>query len=157
MRKFLLAAICLLMLASCVTRREEKTMEERAFERVIAYKDAFNNGGKDPEGIYPFLSSDIKARISEEEFVKRYRFERTYPYITPFYIFEPVMELDDDKLQGTVTFQQAARIIGMTWTVGIVYENGDYYFRDWEYLVDGSYLEKFKDIPYSLSWYYDIV
>lgn len=155
MRKFLPVAVCLLLLVSCATRRVHEATEKRALERVLAYKEAFNNGGKEPEGIYPFLTSDIKARISEEEFVKRYRFERTYPYITPFYIFEPVMELSEDKKQGTVTFQQAARIVGMTWTVGIVYENGDYYFRDWEYLVDGSYLEKFKDIPYSLSWYYD--
>ena len=39
--------------------------------------------------------------------------------------------------------------------MGFVYEDGDYYIRDWEEFLDGSYLDKFENIPYSLDWYYD--
>ena len=31
----------------------------------------------------------------------------------------------------------------------------DYFVQDWEELIDGSYLEKFEDIPYSLDSYFD--
>ena len=54
-----------------------------------------------------------------------------------------------------VTFLRAARIDGMTYPVELIYENGDYYVQDWASFLDGSYLEKFEDIPYSLDWYYD--
>ena len=40
-------------------------------------------------------------------------------------------------------------------SIGLVYENGDYYILDWEEFLDGSYLEKFENVPYSLDWYYD--
>ena len=43
----------------------------------------------------------------------------------------------------------------MTYPVELIYENGDYYVQDWASFLDGSYLEKFEDIPYSLDWYYD--
>lgn len=144
-----------LSFAGCATKSSARSLDELARDRVFEYMEAFNQGGKHPEGIYRFLSSDLKARISEQDFLEAYLKERSYPYITPFYVFEPVIELSDDGMTGKVTFQQAARIVGMTWECALVYEDGTYYFRDWEYLIDGSYLEKFEDIPYDLSWYYD--
>ena len=149
----LLSVLILLLAAGCATT--SKTYEQIAAERVNAYMEAFNRGGKEPGNIYPFLSSDLRASMSEEDFLAAYLKERSYPYITPFYVFEPVIELAPDRMTGKVTFQQAARIVGMTWECGLVFENGTYYFRDWEYLADGSYLEKFENIPYDLSWYYD--
>ena len=55
-----------------------------------------------------------------------------------------------------MTCIQAARLPGMTYTFGLVYEQGNYSIDDWEALADGSYLEKFENIPYSLDWYYDM-
>ena len=43
----------------------------------------------------------------------------------------------------------------MTYEIRLQYENGDYYVEDWHQFIDGSYLDKFEDIPYSLDWYYD--
>ena len=154
-KALLIAAAVLVCLTGCATKAAGRSPEALAAQRVQAYMEAFNRGGKEPQGIYPFLSSDLRARISEEDFLAAYLKERSYPYITPFYVFEPVIELSPDGMTGKVTFQQAARIVGMTWECGLVFEDGTYYFRDWEYLIDGSYLEKFKDIPYDLSWYYD--
>ena len=155
MRKLLLILLSLFLLAGCATR-VEKQPEELALERAAEYKEVFNRGGKDPSAIYDYLCQSCKDRISRDEFVAAYNKDRSYPYITPLYIFEPVVELSADGLTGSVTYQQAARIVGMTWKTEIVFENGNYYFRDFEYLIDGSYLEKFKDIPYSLDWYYDL-
>lgn len=152
---FLALLLCLLLLSGCATKASPKRLESLALQRVEQYMEAFNRGGKEPEGIYPFLCSEYKAQISEEAFLEAYLKDRSYPYITPFYVFEPEITFSDDMLSGTVVFQQAARIVGMTWTVSFVFENGSYYFKDWDYLIDGSYLEKFEDIPYDLSWYYN--
>ena len=60
----------------------------------------------------------------------------------------------EDGLSGTAVYDQAARIIGMTYEVEFVYENGDYYIVDWEEFLDGSYLDKFATVNYTLDWYY---
>ena len=92
--------------------------------------------------------------MSCEDFCAAWEKERSYPYITPLYLFWP--ELTEYRRDtAVVTFLQAARIEGMTYQVNLVYENGDYYVRDWEEFLDGSYLEKFEDTPYTLDWYYN--
>ncbi len=154
-RAFLLLISILLLFSGCISRAE-KQGEELLMERALQYKEVFNRGGKDPGAIYDYLSLSQRERITREEFVSAYNKDRSYPYITPLYIFEPEVELSEDGLSGHVTYQQAARIVGMKWSVDVVYEDGNYFFRDFEYLIDGSYLEKFEDIPYTLDWYYDI-
>lgn len=155
MRRVLLLLLSLLLLSGCATRSEGPGMES-ALSRANEYKEVFNRGGKDPSAIYDYLSLDCRDRISREDFIAAYNKDRSYPYITPLYIFEPVVVLSEDGLSGSVTYQRAARIVGMTWKCDLVFENGSYYFRDFEYLIDGSYLEKFRNIPYSLDWYYDL-
>ena len=43
----------------------------------------------------------------------------------------------------------------MKYAIEMIYEDGNWYVKDWQQFLDGSYLEKFEDIPYSLDWYYD--
>lgn len=156
MRKaFFLLLLCLMSFAvtSCATavRQGADTLEKRVEE----YKEAVNYGKDNPERIYDFLCEEYREKITEEEFIKAYEKDRTYPYITPLYIWQPEYELSEDGMVAHVVYQQAARIVGMTWSVDFVYENGNYYVRDWDYLIDGSYLEKFEDCIYTLDWYYD--
>ena len=104
---------------------------------------------------YLVLSIDFQGLGSasfqtEEEFCKAFKKERTYPYITPLYLnSDPRVKLSGDKKTGTVEYDQAARIVGMVYDIRLVYENGDYYVMDWEDFLDGSYLDKFEDIPYA--------
>lgn len=130
---------------------------DRAEERANAYADAINHDYREPEKIYRFLTAEIRSAISEEAFCEAFAKERSYPYITPLYIFYPELTIAPDRKAARVVFKQAARIVGMEYTVRLVYENGDYYVEDWERFIDGSYLNKFDHIPYSLDWYYDIV
>ena len=102
------------------------------------------------------MTEDVKTRISQPAFCAAFAKDRTYPYITPLYLFYPEVSMADDGLSATVVYQQAARIIGMTYTVRLVYENGAYYVDDWERFIDGSYLEKFENCPYTLDWYYNL-
>ena len=128
--------------------------QARALARAEAYAQAIDQDYQTPEKIYRFLCADFRARMSEADFCAAWEKERSYPYITPLYLFWPeVTAYSGDTAQ--VTFLRAARIEGMTYPVELIYENGDYYVQDWASFLDGSYLEKFEDIPYSLDWYYD--
>lgn len=129
--------------------------EEQAMKRLNAYAEAIDFRYKDPAQIYPFLCQDIRDRMSEEEFVKCWEKERTYPYLTPLYIYDPLISMSEDGMEGKAVYTQAARIEGMTYEIDFEYENGDYYVRDWERFADGSYLDKFDKVVQSIDWYFD--
>ena len=152
-RNICLFAFILCLLVSCVS--VSKPAENTLVKRLDEYKEAFNHGKDSPQKIYSFLCMEYKEKISEKDFVEAYLKDRTYPYITPFYIWQPVYELSEDCMSAHASYQQAARIVGMTWDIDLVYENGNYFVKDWEYLIDGSYLKKFENCPYTLDWYYD--
>ena len=154
MKRLAAAALCLLfalLLAGC---GKHPMTEERARERLIAYAHAVDYDYEKPEKIYPFLCASFKERMTKKAFCEAFKKERSYPYITPLYFYDPTVEMNDDMTGGTATYLQAARIIGMTYTVDFVYENGDYYIIDWEEFPDGSYLEKFDTAVQTLDWYY---
>ena len=155
MKRLTAQALCLiLVLILCGCAGDNKS-EDHALERAEAYAQAINYDYESPEKIYEFLSKEITDQISLEEFCEAFEKERSFPYITPLYLFYPELTLSEDGTQASVTYQQAARIIGMEYEITMVYENGDYYVNDWYQFIDGSYLEKFEDIPYSIDWYYD--
>lgn len=156
---FQILCCCLLYLslpASADTETEiiPKT-EEAALQRAKDYAHAINYDFKEPEKIYAFLCSEFKEQMTEDLFIEAFNKERSYPYITPLYIFYPEVTDKTDNTIYEVTFLQAARIEGMKYTIEMVYEDGNWFVRDWEQFLDGSYLDKFEDIPYSLDWYYD--
>ena len=128
---------------------------EAALERAKEYAHAINYDFRTPEKIYAFLCRDFRDRMSEDEFVDAFNKERSYPYITPLYIFFPEISEETESGDYIVTFLQAARIEGMKYDIKMVYEDGNWFVVDWEQFPDGSYLEKFENIPYSLDWYYD--
>ena len=154
MRRWICCACAMLILltAGCGSRRTEK----RALERLEAYAQAIDYSYREPEKIYAFLTREFREQMSQEEFVQAFAKERSYPYITPLYISRPQVQLAEDGMSGTAVYVQAARIEGMHYEVSLVYEDGDYYIRDWDSFLDGSYLDKFADTPYSLDWYYDV-
>lgn len=155
MKRFAAQVLCLILLITlCGCAANNKT-QDHALERAEAYAQAINYEYESPEKIYEFLSAEIKNQISPEEFSQAFEKERSFPYITPLYLFYPELTLSEDADQATVVYQQAARIVGMEYEITMVYENGDYYVNDWYQFIDGSYLEKFGDIPYSLDWYFD--
>ncbi len=149
----LIGLICLLAIPVVSYRYMN---EARVKKRAEEYAEMINYHYDEPEKIYAFLCKDYKAKISEERFVAAFEKERTYPYITPLHLMEdPEVRLIGYGNTAEVTFQQAARIEGMTYPITLVWEDGNYYVKDWEEFLDGSYLEKFEDIPYSLDWYYN--
>jgi hypothetical protein len=146
--------ICLLAALLTLCGCGSNQTEEHALERLEAYAQAIDYSYKEPGKIYAFLCQDFRDQMDEEAFCEAFAKERTYPYLTPLYISKPEITLSEDRLSGTAVYLQAARLVGMTYEVSFVYENGDYYIQDWEEFLDGSYLEKFENMIYSLDWYY---
>ena len=154
MRRLVPATAILIILLAMAGCSRPKT-RERAEERLLDYAHAVDHDYEQPEKIYPFLTASLRERMTKEAFCDAWAKERTYPYITPLYIWQPEITMDPDNGGGEATFLQAARIVGMTYTVRFVYENGDYYIEDWEQFADGSYLDKFETVVQSIDWYYD--
>lgn len=160
MKKALLAMLPLLLLiaeaASAGTETQPAPQTaEAALQRAKDYAHAINYDFRTPEKIYAFLWSGFRELMDEEAFTEAFAKERSYPYITPLYIFYPEITEATEDGGYIITFLQAARIVGMTYDIEMVYEDGNWFVKDWEQFQDGSYLEKFENIPYSLDWYYD--
>lgn len=157
MKKTKLFTVILLVIASVmlITGCNKPMTEEQALKRMEEYANAIDFDYKKPQKIYPYLSSEITSNLSKNDFVKCWKKERTYPYLTPLYIYDPVVTLSEDMMSGSVVYTQAARIDGMTYERNFVYENGDYYIIDWQNFADGTYLEKFDTVVQSIDWYFD--
>lgn len=153
MRRLFGGALCLLLLLTACAPSNQTQVH--ALERAEDYAHAINYDYETPEKIYAFLCAAYKEEISEEDFCEAFLKERSYPYLTPLYINYPEVTLSGDGLTAEAVFDRAARLPGMTYEFTLVYEDGDYFVQDWEELIDGSYLEKFEDIPYSLDSYFD--
>ena len=134
---------------------ENKTTIANAEKRSLEFGEAINYNYKDPEKIYSFLAADFKENMSVEDFVKAFEKERSYPYLTPLFINFNKVDLNEDKTQGIATYSQAARLPGMIYEVRLIYENNDYYIIAFEDFLDGSYLDKFENLSYSLDSYFD--
>jgi hypothetical protein len=80
--------------------------------------------------------------LSKEEFMKNFAHERSYPYLTPLYIYLDEVTLVENKNTGEAVFTVAARLPGEKMRVKTVYINGQYYFDFFRELADGSYVEK---------------
>ncbi len=156
MRKILciiLWVLCTACLSSGCT--SSNISKKNAEERVKAFAYEINYNYKTPEKIYDFLAEDYRDKITKEEFVNAFKKERSYPYLTPLFINFESIEMSEDKLSGIGHFSQAARLPGMKYDISFRYENGDYYMEAFDELIDGSYLDKFESIPYSLDSYFD--
>lgn len=148
-KAILMAAVILCagaVIAFGIEEKRKKPSKERAVERVQAFAEAVNYEYKTPEKAYVYLTQAIKAQISEDDFVTAFLKERSYPYLTPFFINYESIEMADDLKSGVAHFSQAARLPGMVYDLPFVYENGDYYVTAFEALADGSYLEKFDKL-----------
>lgn len=155
LKRVLLILVCAVFLLGTGCAKSNQT-QAHAEERVQAFAQAVNYDYKTPETIYAFLTQNFRDAMTEDEFTEAFDKERSYPYLVPLFINYRSIEMDDDMLGGTAHFSQAARLPGMTYDVPFVYENGDYYMIAFENFPDGSYLDKFEDIPYSLDSYYDM-
>ena len=133
--------------------------EARAKQRVLELAELVNYHFKEPRRIYTYLTREYRDSISESDFEEAFIKERSYPYLTPFFINFESIEMDANNMGGVATFSQAARLPGMVYKMPFVYENGNYYMimKNYSGFPDGSYLDKFDKIPRYLTdgWDWD--
>lgn len=134
---------------------ENNLTKENAEKRALEFAEAVNYSYKNPNKIYDLMSSEFKEKISASDFVKAFDKERSYPYLTPLFINFSHVELSKNKTEGIAIYSQAARLPGMIYNVELIFENNNYYIYAFENFLDGSYLEKFEDLSYSLDSYFD--
>jgi hypothetical protein len=154
-RSLLVVILVLAVLLAVLIPQAGTASQTRAEQRAKDFAYAINYRYKEPEAIYAFLDASFKEEMSADAFAQAFAKERSYPYLTPFFINFRFCDMSEDMLHGTAHYSQAARLPGMTRDIEMVFEQGDYYFHYFEDLADGSYLEKFADIPYSLDMYFD--
>ncbi len=129
--------------------------EASAEEAAKAYAEAVDYQYENPSEIYALLTNDFKKTMTENEFVQAFKKERTYPYLTPLFINFDRVELNADGKSGTAYYSQAARLPGMVYEVGLIYEDSAWHIQDFDDFLDGSYLDKFDTVTYDLKSYFD--
>ncbi|RHR53783.1 hypothetical protein DWX10_12700 [Clostridium sp. AF18-27] len=151
------ALVCLGLTAGlcAFSQGRVRPSREEAERTVCAFAEDLNYHYKEPERLYDYLTKDFQSRMSREEFVRAFVKERSYPYLTPLFINYESMELAEDGRSGKAVFSQAARLPGMVYELPFVYEDGRYKVIAFEDFPDGSYLEKFDKLTYSLDSYFD--
>ena len=101
------------------------------------------------------IDYDFRKVMDKSEFIRAFKKERSYPYLTPLFINYDRVELNEDGTTGTAYYSQAARLPGMVYEVGLVYEDSNWHIEDFDDFLDGSYLDKFDTVTYDLKSYFD--
>ncbi len=114
-----------------------------AAERAQMVVDAVNANA--PENLYPLLSQSLRSMISEQDFIKNFADERSYPYLTPLFLNLNGIELSSDGT-AKVVCSVASRLPGEFYTFSLSYEGDAYYAYIFEDVVNGTYKEKFNHI-----------
>ena len=149
----LAAAVLLCAALVCLLGPWGPATPGNAARRVRDFTELVDYHADEPGKIYDYLTEEYRESITREDFIAAFEKERTYPYLTPFFINLTSIEMDGGNKSGTAVFSQAARLPGMVYEMPFVYENGNYYMVMEEYagFPNGSYLEKFEHIPHYLT------
>lgn len=116
----------------------------QAIKRVNGFNEAIN--ANKPADIYPYLTPELREKLTLEEFVNNFTKERSYPYLSPLYVYLDEVKLDSDRQSGEAISTVAARLPGQKMKVKLIYIRGHYYIDAFRDLADGSYLLKFQKI-----------
>lgn len=118
--------------------------KENAVLRAEKFIKAVNDNK--PAYVYDYLAPDIKKLIDEEGFVKNFKKERSYPYLTPLYLYLDQLELGKDQKVGHVECIVAARLPGEKMEFSIRYVDDNYYIDGFRDIADGSFIKKFDKL-----------
>ena len=120
-------------------------MEARARIRMEAFIRAVNENR--PEKVYDYLLPSIRALIDRNGFVRNFARERSYPYLTPLYLYLEKLELDPDQPSGRAICRVAARLPGQIRSFPIIFTDGKYFVDAFRDIADGSFADKFDKLP----------
>lgn len=119
-------------------------MEKNAYTQVNKFVKALDYNR--PEKIYPLLIPQLRKVIDKKSFIVNFNHERSYPYLTPLFIYVDSILFDDYKV-GAVICTVASRLPGeyMEFYVRYIPFKG-YYIDALQTIVDGSYIKIFDKL-----------
>lgn len=117
---------------------------ENAAIRAEEFAKAVNDNN--PKKVYEYLAPGIRDMASREVFVQNFAKERSYPYLTPLYLYVEDVQLCEGETKGVVNCIVASRLPGEKMEFEIVFIEDDYYICGFEEIADGSFIDKFKKL-----------
>lgn len=145
----LISICCIFLFSACVNMPTISTTNTRndtflhATERAQQVIDAINSN--QPDALYSLLTEELRNAISQKEFMRRFADERSYPYLTPLYLYLDAIDLHPEGT-AQVVCSVASRLPGEYYSFTLVYEHNAYYASIFEDIIDGSYRLKFNHI-----------
>ncbi len=140
---YILIILLLPLSVGCVSTHQPSSSFSEAC--IVAQKvvDAVNENS--PSTLYDLLSDNLQKRISKEDFILNAQKERSYPYLTPLYLYLNGIALNRDE-SADVECLVASRLPGEKYRFSLVKERGEYRAIVFEDVVDGSFIDKFDHI-----------
>ncbi len=142
---FLSASVILILAQPGHAGPGRERMEGRVRARMEAFIHTVNENR--PQEIYDYLLPSIRVLIDREGFVRNFARERSYPYLTPLYLYLEKLELNPDGSSGRAVCRVAARLPGQIRVFPIIFTDGDYFVNAFREIADGSFAEKFDRLP----------
>lgn len=142
-KKIILLTIFILLLSGFVFYINRPMTKDKAIKRTEGFIKAVNDNK--PELIYDYLTPSIQRLISKEGFIENFAKERSYPYLTPLYLYLEHVDLED-QTQGTITCIVASRLPGEKMKFQIVFVDNNYYIDAFRDVADGSFVKKFEKL-----------
>ena len=98
-----------------------------------------------PQDIYPLLTPEIRKTIDRNGFIENFTHERSYPYLTPLFLYVDRIEFSGDNKKGRVFCTVAARLPGEKKEYEVVYVPfKGYRMNALRAIADGSYIWRFE-------------
>lgn len=137
-----LSAVLLVLLTGVFEGYSRIPGKRQANKQVVRFVKALDYNR--PEKIYPLLTMELRDLIDRDIFIKNFIHERSYPYLTPLFVYVDSITFDDELKTGHVICTVASRLPGEFMDFNVVYSPGKGYFIDALHpIVDGSYLKLF--------------
>lgn len=143
-KKIIFFLVIILAASVMVFKINQPMTKDNAIKRTEKFIEAVN--ANKPEDIYDYLAPTIQSLISREGFVKNFAKERSYPYLTPLYLYLEDINLSEDKTEGTITCIVASRLPGEKMKFEIIFVNNNYYIDAFSDVADGSFIKKFEKL-----------
>ena len=141
-KKIILFTVFILLLSGVEFYINRPMTKNNFIKRTEGFIEAVNENK--PGLIYGYLMPSIQKLISKEDFIENFEKERSYPYLTPLYLYLDNVDLCEDRKKGSINCIVASRLPGEKMKFDIVFVDNNYYIDAFEYVADGSFIEKFK-------------
>ncbi len=118
--------------------------ERRAEKMVDRFVEALDYNR--PGDIYPLLLPAYRDMIDKEGFIANFAHERSYPYLTPLWIYADEIVFNEELSAGNVHCTVASRLPGETMEFRVVKENGRWWIDALGSIADGTYIVIFDKL-----------